>query len=378
MATPLAVLVVLLATAPSWAGPCPVPALNQENQPTPLEESHPACVAAQAQLPRFERLQAASGLSPSQLAYYVQIGAKDDEENAWQMGGKVYFNDAYLRKFPPESLAYLSSLAHEIGHAVQRADGSFAWRDSVKPKTSEHAARERRLESHADAIAVELLLRAGYSPDIFVKGREERLTCGVIVEKPSGVTTHPAPRYRWLNTLLVTPRVAPQLDAITARGLERLAESAPAESDAAFTGAGSRRLDAETSPAHPAVRNAVPFKPLVTVHDFDAKGRFLPGRLASSDLRLTPPPPGSGAVKEHFYFIASAYTDRLADMTQDVVNWWHTREGLADLTVRACGKVTGARHDQAVMYGVSDWSRAAARRTAEWLDGLLNPRSGQK
>lgn len=362
--------VFLLSAGPARALPCPVRALDARDNPVPLEDSHPTCAAAAAQTPRFERLRAAAGIPETELEYVVEVGAADGHENAYYWARKVGFNDAYFRKFADSSsLAPLASLAHEVGHAVQHRLGVL-YPDMTGKSQAEKMAFYRRKEAHADAIAVELLLRAGYPPDAFVRGREQRFSCAAIAEKDDGDerATHPADRHRWVNSLIATPRVAADLAARHRMQLERVGKATPAELDAAFTGAALREGEpvAALTLAGPRV-----YKPAFQLGDFDERGRIMPGRLASSDLRLSPPAPGAGTVAQEANFFASIYADRVADYARDLMDWWYTRDSVSDLAVRACGASTGADIDGALGYGVTAWSRDAAIRAAQWLQDLL-------
>lgn len=372
MTAPLAVGLLVLA-ASAAAEPCRVPAVDGQNNPVALEDVHPTCLAASAQLRRFEKLRAAAGFGPAQLVYYVEVGAAEGDDNGYYWNKRVAFNDAYLKMYPSPSMVFLATLAHEIGHAVQDRDGDLEWRNRAREagKAEEAASRTRRLEAHADSIGIELLIRAGYPPDVFVKGREARFTCAAIAkpaDKNPGVDdTHPDHRHRWLNSLLATPRVVEELTARRREELARLSGASAAALEAAFTGAAPR---AEAAVALPPVTGPRLYKPHFKKEDFDDHGRLLPGRLASSDLRLSLPPPDAGPFQETSRLLVLTYTDRLADMTQNAVNWWYGRQPMADLAVQACGKLTGADYGEAVNYGVRAWALQATERATAWLDGL--------
>ena len=372
MTAPLAV-VLLFSAASAAAAPCRVPAVDARDNPVALEDTHPTCLAASAQLTRFEKLRAAAGFGPTELGYYVEVGAAEGHDNGYYWNKRVAFNDAYLKLYPSAALPFLATLAHEIGHAVQDRDGDLEWRNRARSTghAAEAASRTRRLEAHADAIGIELLLRAGYPADAFVKGREARFTCEAIAkpatEKPGEDDTHPDHRHRWLNSLLATPRVVEELTARRREELSRLNGASAATLEAAFTGA-ARRDDA--SVAFPAVTGPRVYKPHFKKEDFDDHGRIAPGRLASSDLRLSLPPPDAGPFQATSRLVLLSYTDRLADATQNVVNWWYGRQPLSDLALEACGKVTGADYGEAVSIGVRARALQATERVTAWLDGL--------
>lgn len=382
MTAPLAAAFLLVLSARAAAAPCRVPVVDKEDRPVVLDETDPMCVAIVAQERRFEKLRTAAGFPADQLTLYLEVGHGPGEENAYYWRKRVALNDAYLRMLPSGSLAYLVSLAHEIGHAVQDRDGDLDWKHAARRAGHmvEAANRSRKVEAHADAIAVELIIRAGYPPNAFMMGREQRFPCDA-VRRPSkeefGVDdTHPEVRDRWINGLLTTPLVVEQLTERRRDELARLGKASPGALNAAFTGSVARDGDV---PVGPALSGPRQYRPHFKKDDFDDTGRLRPGRVIVSDLRLAVPGPEAGPVEETSRLLLMSYTDRMADAAGAVVNWWYTRQPLSDMAVRACGRVTGADYGDAVVYGVRQASLDLTERVTTWLANLSSrPRPAPK
>ncbi len=366
----LAALFIVIAAIPASAENCPVPmhlAPTVIKIPPPLNAEDPACVNAVSLVPHFQRLAAFAGFAPGQLTLSILVGS--GEENARYWLNSITLDDSYLRRHPREAPVFLVTISHEIGHAVQERDGDRAWVDQ-ETRAGRYLSASRRAEAHADAIGQRLLLLAGYPP-IQTRAAEQRFGCNRIAatEDDPSWRTHPEDRDRWANGIIAQRRVIDSLPAERRAALERLAGGGAETLDAAFTGA---LLRGGQDPALPA-RGPVRFESPYRITDFDNNGRLMPGRLASSDLRLRPPPPDASFDVQASYVIAQMVSEPVAMAYGAVVDWWYTRQTVSGIAVNSCGAVLNGDYDGTVLKGAGEAAAAATTGTLDWLLGTPSP-----
>ena len=208
-----------------------------------LPATDPACVAILSYIPPLNGLKQAAGIPAG--SWRIGLQRFSQYENMYLSAPQadlVIVTVPFLTRFPSPSPAVLFSMAHELGHAVQ-ARRTSDW-DASAPEEEQNRL-SRHFEAHADAVAVDLLSRAGYAPSLALTGLEELLSCDAIRGDGAAPASspHPSARTRWLNV---------------------------------------RRLLSGRGPAGPAEKT--PYKPALQPSDFDDSGRLvLPGETQDAN-----------------------------------------------------------------------------------------------
>lgn len=380
MATPLALLALasFIATAassaqtPSAAGTarCPINLYEWYTEDgvtkvrnLPLAASAVECVEVLKILPDFLKLREKAGFDESSVSLVLK---KETSRNAYYRKPFILLNTGILLELlPPSTLRW--TLAHELGHAIQREGPEWSEsvsmsarmdelkaRNSVKPEDTEAwLAFNRRYEAQADGIAQQLLSAAGYPAGVYRRGTENFFSCS---SETANATTHPAAGSRLVNASLgrdLLNKKNALTDATTAAR--------------AFDGTGLL-----TQGAAPAAQGRVPavFQPIARMSDYDDSGRLLPGRLATKDLRIPVPPPASGRIRETLQLTAASFVDFwIADPFQAAVNHIARDRAVAQAVLTACG--TPKAEELSADFGVTGWTKRialdAVRRVIDWF-----------
>ncbi len=153
----------------------------------------------------FNRLTEAAGLAGRISAEWATTGKPS---SYYPRLHQLYFGVPICRNIPPAAFI----MAHELGHALQHTDGT--WRAAIASKDAlaaegrynEAFALHRNVEAQADTLAVELMLKAGFSRVDVLKGAEEFMTCenirAVISDEYEFQPSHPPKHVRYTNVLL--------------------------------------------------------------------------------------------------------------------------------------------------------------------------------
>lgn len=165
------------------------------------------CDNLRAVLSLAEKLAGAAGFAPGELPLRLRPSPVANAGYLVKDSGEsiaVVLNLGFINDHKPESAAMHFVLAHEIGHAVQDRE-SFL---------NDAAYNYRQLESHADLLAAQILIKAGFNTKMGIKGKEEKFSCGRIQNEAAPTRTHPSPQDRWINDLLYNSAVSAHLDRI--------------------------------------------------------------------------------------------------------------------------------------------------------------------
>lgn len=341
-----------------------------------LAPDGPDCRGLEKISSNFAALRDAAGFSGDQLKHLC--GTIDWPETplasytAWNRCVNV--NWAFLRKHGNDDDAIRFVLAHEISHGVQDRRGDMAWaavvaNDESPAGVSEFHRRRRILEAQADVVAIQLLERAGVRTDAAREGFEALNGCAGVSadEVDAGTATHPAARTRWLNMTAAASWIdkAARAEKLTARARRGLSEGTAADLSRIFDGkpGGSSEVDAVTG-APPAPLRA-PLEPVFRRGDFSDQGGIRLKRAAVESFRPEPPSPWSGPVRKSVYLARVMIADALGQ----AVEWSRTSRPVSDLAVRACGRVMGESHSEAVSYGLYDAAVAATKKAVRLLLG---------
>lgn len=349
-AVPLAAVFLSALAASAAAGNCLVPMTSGPGEPAlAFDAASPACREAASLMADFAKLRAAAGLAPAGLSFSVHPSAK---VNAYYMPGGIWFTTGDLSDAKITRETRVATIAHEIGHAVQYRDGQGAWSGEPydaylarggdpadaefdkSPEAAEYYARKRKLEAHADSIAQELLLRAGFPSDLYTRAHANYFGC----EGPEGLhasaSKHPAPAQRFINAAMTSGALAN----------ERARKASLALS--ASLGAGAPRADS-------------PYRPAARIEDYDSQGRIKPGRRAAESLRVPPPPGDAGPVRERASLIAMSAVDFwVAEPFQRAVDGLTGSDRVSARVLTACGKPQAAGLEED--YSTFGWAKRIA------------------
>ncbi len=353
MATPLASLVLSLAAVagalqtpadqplPDGAAVCDVAVLDPSTKSLrPTAADSPECRAVMGLQAPFKKLRDRAGFDERSLRLLI---VADQSRNAIftryappPSPGFVGLYIGFLQDTTSSHTGKVMILAHEIGHAVQdqrpeQAERLRRWAQMFKrnpgatslatlpeDERQEWLAFNRRYEAQADGIAQQLLAESGYPVVTGRAGAENYFGC----TNPAVASTHPAPRQRVVNA---------------AFGQELIARHALENAEnVRFDGAGVRRgLGGPIRAARPGPQT---FTPLAQLSDYDTQGMLLPGRLASSDLRVRVPPRDAGPVREFAQRVAASAVDFwIADPFYEAVNKVAQRGRVTAAVLAACG-----------------------------------------
>jgi Zn-dependent protease with chaperone function len=192
----------LLALPARAAERCPVPDIDgmrgRFGGGVPAGED-PVCAAAVSYFVPLRALEAAAGFAPGSWGLAIQRFSA--MENVYLAeGAKVIVVTApFLARFGAASPAALFTLAHELGHAVQRREDPTPW-DPAEPEDAQNR-RSRRLEAHADALAYALLARAGHPFGLHEAGLRALYPADAFLDDRPSATPHPSAKVRLSNAL---------------------------------------------------------------------------------------------------------------------------------------------------------------------------------
>ena len=366
-AIPLLAALLLAAPLGAAAGNCPVPMTDGPGEPAlPFDAASPACRAAVALIPDFDKLRAAAGFKAVDLSFSVDPDAVS--ANAYYLTKGVWIGTAYLIDPRYKRAALVATLAHEIGHAVQDRDGQVAWSNApgeaysarggdtdseeftASPEGQEYLARSRRLEAHADSIGQELMLRAGYPADMFLRGHAQDSGCQGLEGLRDKVRSHPAPTQRFVNAAMTGGALANGRARKTALELSTSLGGGPAR-------------EAWTAPVEPS-----PYRPAASLEDYEDRGRMKPGRRAAETLRVPLPPRDAGPVREHASLIAISAVDFwIAEPFKSAVNRLTDEDRVSSRVLAACGKPQAAELNED--FSAFGWAKRVAADAARRLAG---------
>lgn len=368
----------LITPAASQDADCPIGALNADQQPVPtVPVGSPTCRAALRMGTLYARLSGGANRLLAELKAKPEGRAIElfaPREPAFKLllveaGANAYYsatdrsvlvNPDFVERYTPESTAALWALAHELGHAVQHRTGtSRGWAD-----TPEHT---RRYEAQADALAIQILQRAGYSARDELRAKEAFFGCGTIKAGGAPTVEHADSRTRWINSLVVAK-------ALKARG-GAATEGALRSSAGRIGGAAVDGRDAQLETLFDSARSApaAPAAPSQSVHairmsDFDAKGAVNPRALRERG-RDAPPKPGAARAAApapgNWIDRAAASWNVATDAIADVWDSWWFHPRLQALAAKACGAPEVDTYGGAVAVGLSRTIRDAAASAAK-------------
>lgn len=294
-------LLALLATAaPARAEPCPIGSVSKDGggglPDKALPRDSERCRRLEKAWPDFVKLVRAAGLDPKRRGLFF---AADDEGSAnaafTPATGNVMVNGDLL-DFPGYDDDFIRGiLAHEIGHAVQRARGiDFRPAGGSVGRKEQLAALRRKAayEGQADAIGAQLMETAGFGgAEAMRRMWKTFFGCGEIRASAGSFSIdHPSPGVRYTGTLAVE-------DALQAR--KRASKE-------------TRRV-LEGDPSGDAMRALFggkerPIRPIVSLEDMTDDGAPQPGATAMRDLSMPGAAENSGGFAEH-----ALAADRYAD-----------------------------------------------------------------
>lgn len=347
------------ASAPSV---CPILMLDRSaSARIPLADSDAKCVAAKKIFPHFARLREKAAFAETELSFILtenhHIGASFDRTT--KPPSVRVKTGLLLSGQSTDSLLYI--LAHEISHAVQNRGPESHVLDAMLARLqkegdpfnlkvwNEWVAIRRRYEAQADGIAQQLLLEAGYPTQTLRLGSEEFLACSKSMEP---LPAHPAPAQRLLNASSGQEIIA------------RRVQAAMTNPSSAFDGS---RGHLESGPV---VQPAPAFVPIVKLSDYDDTGVLKVGRLVAADLRVPPPKPDAGVVREFVQSLASSVVDYwIAEPFEAAVNKLLQDRSATEMLLEACGTPQARLAGQDVSLWA--WTKRLAREGARKIGDLL-------
>lgn len=186
-------VLALLFSAPgaSFAAPCAAPIIDTQaaagRAPRAVEDGSPLCRKALFAFQAYTRLRVIAGVRDEHAVFQVLL---QPENNGYfrQNPNRIMLTEGLLRASSREQI--LTTVAHELGHAMQLRDGLIRGYSRVQR------------EAHADVLAAELLARAGHPLDTARRGRENRHGCAVVTDAArTPGPEYPTPGQRWRNTV---------------------------------------------------------------------------------------------------------------------------------------------------------------------------------
>lgn len=382
-------IILWCATAAAAQGvPCEIAFLDNPDG-TFDAPSKEACASMLSYRPAFAALLRAASFEEGQVALKGQF---DPSDNAYFdfRENFVGVHTGKIKKYPNPEPALLFTLAHEVGHAVQRRGGEMAWRYSAGTDTPQGHERSRAMEAHADAIAADLLEKAGLADSkAIVTAQETRFGCPSLQGDPAPVTTHPANRDRFLH----------QLKRVTLSGpaVSPLAGAGPMDESglASIFDRAARRLSV---PSAPAEVGAPGYRPPLSIDAFDAWGRPKTQGLRTAGVPQPPSAAGTAAQLASSVLMggvapalpaAKAKGDGfLARMVNAVVEAkeaavnavmgavWFDNPAVEALALKSCGLPKEGGFNEAVKVGTLSWLDSTAGAAASNLKALKDSAFG--
>ena len=162
-------------------------------------EEDPVCLTAVTYFAPLRALEAAAGFQPGAWGLAIQRFASMENVYLAEGARALVITAPFLARYSASSAATIFTLAHEMGHAIQRREDPTPW-DPSEPEDAQNR-RSRRLEAHADALAFGLLARAGYPAGLHEQGLREIFPAAAFLDERPSATPHPSPRVRLHNAL---------------------------------------------------------------------------------------------------------------------------------------------------------------------------------
>lgn len=346
--------------------------------------SREACESILSYHPPFRALLKAAAFGESDIALLGRVNPRDNASYFYDSKAVAIYTGK-IAKYPTPEAALLFTLAHEIGHAVQDRGGEEAWAQGApKGDLEEEMRRSRVIEAHADAIAADLLEKAGLADTkAIVAAQEKRFSCPTLQGESAPASTHPAPRDRFLHQLKRATLSGPAVSSLSGAG--------PLDGSgltSVFDRA-SRRLASAFTPPEVVAHG---YRPPMTVDDFDAWGRpktqglrtagvpqppspaLLAAQLASSALvggvapALPTPKRGGGGM-------LSRVADAVVEAKEAAVNAvmgavWFDNPAVEALALKSCGLPKEGGFNEAVKIGTLSWLDGQAASAANGLKAL--------
>lgn len=343
-----------LTAAAAQGVPCPVVFLGASEGSAPSQE---ACASMAAYLPLFKTLLRAAAFEETEIMLVGRVNPADNASYYYD-SKTVALNTGKIAKYPTPGPELLFTLAHEIGHAVQDRGGEEAWARSVPRGGEEELKRSRVIESHADAIAADLLERTGLADrKAIVEAQEIRFSCPAIQGGPTPPGTHPAVKDRFLHQLRRATLTGPAAQA---------AASAGPLDEQGLAGVFDRARRRLAAPFQAPVLARDGYRPPMTVDDFDTWGRPKTQGLRTAGVPRPPTPAKVGAAPPGFLAklanAAAAAKDAAFEAVADAV--WFDNPVIEDIAVKSCGIPKGAGFNEAVKAGALPWMAAKAAAAA--------------
>lgn len=311
------------------------------------------CAALESYVGPYKKLLKAADFAEDSIPLWGRI--RSDDNAAFYTSAKVVMvNTGTISLHPKPDAAMLFVLAHELGHAVQERGGELAWRYASGLSEEEGKRRSRVTEGQADAIATDLLTRAGLGgARMTMKGVEDFFSCADIQNLELKGVSHPAPKDRFLQQLkqgsLAKSPHAPLDDS----GLA-----------AAFDQARKRADLADSAPkAGPRV-----YRPPLGLDDFDAYGRPKTQGLRTAGVpaaSVAPPVPKDAPFWTKMRAAAGAAWTKAVDSA------WFNNPTVETVALKSCGIAKQADFNEAVAVGSVAWMSDAASDLTKRLKRVL-------
>lgn len=311
------------------------------------------CAGLESYVGPFKKLLKAADFAEDSIPLWGRIRA-DDNAAFYSSAKVVMINTGTISLHPKPDAAMLFVLAHELGHAVQERGGELAWRYAPGLDEEEGKRRSRVTEGQADAIATDLLTKAGLGGARgTMKGVEDFFSCANIQNLELKGSSHPAPKDRFLQQLKQGTLAKSPHGTLDDAGLAAAFDQARKRADAVDAG--------------PKVGPRV-YRPPLGLDDFDAYGRPKTQGLRTAGVpaaRLTAVVPKD----EPFWTKMTASID--AAWTKAVDSAWFNNPSVEKVALKSCGIAKQADFNEAVAVGSVAWASATAAEMTKRLKRVL-------
>lgn len=305
------------------------------------------CASLESYAVSYRKLLRAADFAEDSISLWGRINP-DDNAAFYPSVKVVMVNTGTMTRHPKPNEAMLFVLAHELGHAVQERGGELAWRFATGLGEEETKRRSRVTEGQADAIATDLLAKAGLGgARATMKGVEDFFTCATIQNEGLKGTSHPAPKDRFLQQLK---------QGTLARAPHGTMDDAALA--AAFDQAQKRAGAVDTEPkVGPRV-----YRPPLGLEDFDAYGR-----PKTQGLRTSGVPAAQPAVPKDAPFWTKWRASLDAAWTKAVDSAWFNNPSVEAVALKSCGIPKDVDFNEAVAVGSLAWVSSTAAEMTQRL-----------